>query len=335
MVHSVLRPRTTRLGPARQALPATDPWHTRALQWLEKHQPTGTVNSYATYWKQFETFCEKAHRCPLPASPATVHHFMRHLLRKGRARKTINNTTMAAIARKHRMLGLPSPTDHAVVRLTKRVVTSLTPDSKGKLPLTPTHLRSMTFMVDSSKFVHTRDLVMFILMFGGMLREDEAVKLKAVEVWIDVEPLTGEPFLNIWVDKSKTDQQRKGHHIVLAAQADPRLCPVAWYTRYLSMRDSTAVHLFHGSRATDSRTVPMGSTTACDRLKKWVAWLGLDPRLYGSHSCRRGGATSASAKGVSKRLIKRHGRWISDCVELYIVESLHSKLQVSQSIFLI
>ena len=60
---------------------------------------------------------------------------------------------------------------------------------------------------------------------------------------------------------------------------------------------------------------------------------GLDPALYGIHSLRAGGATTAAALGVPERLFQRQGGWHSNkardnCIE----ESLDSLLLVTRTI---
>ena len=51
-----------------------------------------------------------------------------------------------------------------------------------------------------------------------------------------------------------------------------------------------------------------------------MAMIGRDPTLYGEHSGRRGGATTASEAGVSWLDLKRHGRWASDSAPQRYIE---------------
>ena len=59
---------------------------------------------------------------------------------------------------------------------------------------------------------------------------------------------------------------------------------------------------------------------------------GRDPRVYGGHSLRIGGATAAHAANVSPSLIRLMGRWSSDIYEIYCRLSLESALGVGQAI---
>ena len=46
--------------------------------------------------------------------------------------------------------------------------------------------------------------------------------------------------------------------------------------------------------------------------------IGEDPRLFGAHSLRIGGATAALAAGIEPSTIRLMGRWSSDVYELYV-----------------
>ena len=58
--------------------------------------------------------------------------------------------------------------------------------------------------------------------------------------------------------------------------------------------------------------------------------IGLNPKLFGLHSLRSGGATSAANAGVPDRLFKRHGRWRSENAKDYCIkDDLKALLSVS------
>ena len=51
------------------------------------------------------------------------------------------------------------------------------------------------------------------------------------------------------------------------------------------------------------------------------------------HSLRSGGATAAANAGVKDRMLKRHGRWVSEnAKDGYVKDNLDSMLSVSQSL---
>ena len=66
---------------------------------------------------------------------------------------------------------------------------------------------------------------------------------------------------------------------------------------------------------------------------RWLKKIGvLDTAMYGSHSLRRGGCTSAMLAKVNLHTIKRHGRWKSDAVYLYMVDDMEAKLNLTRSV---
>lgn len=69
-----------------------------------------------------------------------------------------------------------------------------------------------------------------------------------------------------------------------------------------------------------------------DMVKSLMAAIGLDPRHFGAHSLRIGGATAALASGVPPALIRLMGRWSSDVYLIYCRMSVQAAMGVGQSI---
>ncbi len=68
----------------------------------------------------------------------------------------------------------------------------------------------------------------------------------------------------------------------------------------------------------NGRKVPVQATQVTRIVKRAAAALDKDPRNFGSHSQRSGGATAMFRGNVSKTAIKLFGRWSSDAFERYI-----------------
>ena len=62
---------------------------------------------------------------------------------------------------------------------------------------------------------------------------------------------------------------------------------------------------------------PLKAADVRKAVKKIMQVVGQDPKLYGSHSLRIGGATAALAAGISPAHIQLLGRWDSDCYQIY------------------
>ena len=301
-----------------------DPLRKGLEAWVREMRPTNTSKTYAPYAKKYLAFC--ADRGLSPKSDSSLSAFMFHGFKsKGLGRVTLTNTIPSAVADIFRFDNAHKPTDSGLVREMKKVITRMTPPSRGKLPVLVQHLKEMVALAKPNE-ESIRNMFMMILMFMGFLRESELAGLKACDLW--VENLQGKEVLFIFVEMKKNDQERHGHTIVLGSQPDSPLCPVTWYRAHLMVRRSST-HAFH-------HVWKSPKNLACDYpntvLKRMVKSVGLDPALYGSHSLRRGGASAAANAGVASHVIARHGDWKSDAVFLYITDALANKLAVGDAI---
>jgi integrase len=302
------------------------------IQWLRASAPKNTQNSYQTYKKQFKEFCEKRNLPHFPTRPEIVAAFMRYLHEERHlAQSTINKLAVAAVADEYKFTGIPAPTKDPLVKATKAVIGRLAKPPKAKEPFTK-ELFDQMIIKATDKYVDIRDIFMFMIMMKAMLRESEAVALKKNDVWIEQIEVNGqtEEVLFVFVEKSKTDQERRGHTIVLAASDECRArCPIAWFKMYTVTRNGSSEFLFHKEK-NDQK---LSDKTPNHRLKSWLHRIGeKNPQKFGSHSMRKGGATAAAESGIEERLIKKHGNWRSDAVYVYIKESLHNRLRVSRAI---
>ena len=65
-------------------------------------------------------------------------------------------------------------------------------------------------------------------------------------------------------------------------------------------------------------SIPLSTEGFNNLLKQAVRLAGYDSNIYSAHSLRSGAATSAYNTGISPELIKRLGRWSSDCYQIYV-----------------
>ena len=72
---------------------------------------------------------------------------------------------------------------------------------------------------------------------------------------------------------------------------------------------------------------------ALELMRGQLQAIGFDPKKYGLHSMRLGGASLATALGVPDRLIMHHEGWRSELSKnRYINESLGSLLEISRTL---
>jgi site-specific recombinase XerD len=184
--------------------------------------------------------------------------------------------------------------------------------------------------VPIKRYLDVRNVFMVILMFSAMMRSDEVVSLRPGDVWLDT--YEGEEVLYVFIEKSKTDQARNGHTVLLGQAKNGALCPIFWFKMFQIWATKTASALFHQA---DPKKGGLAAPSAGKILKGLLKLAGIDEvdvNLLTSHSCRIGGATAAAAAGVNLRLIMRHGNWKSFAVFLYIRDCMQDRLSVSKAI---
>jgi site-specific recombinase XerD len=302
------------------------------INWIKTQRPVGTSKSYNTYGKQFQTWCLENGEVCFPASPTTVARWLRYLheVRK-LASGTITKSASAAVADMYKFSGLVSPTLDPLVAATRRIIRAQAKPRKRRLPLTALHLSKIVIgqTVKSATYLSVRNLFLIILMFACMMRSAEAVALKPGDVWLDVHE--GEEVLNVFIEKSKTDQERIGHSVILGKAKQRGICPIFWFKLFKALANPNAKALFHqGGKV--SGLAPASVNHILKALLDLAGIHDVNIELLTSHSCRIGGATAAAAAGVALRLIMRHGNWKSYSVFLYIRDSMADRLSVSQSI---
>ena len=297
------------------------------IAWIEQKRNQNTKASYSTYSKQYLEYA--ASKGFDPKSEVTLASFMKASLDRGLSRSTINSSILSAAADLYRYDDVPMNRGPLIAQL-KKVVKESTPTPTQKKPLEMVHIGMMAALV-KPHYLHIRDYFMILLMTVCMMRESEAVALLATDVTLD--NIDGAWCLVVLVQMSKTDQERAGHTILVSPSALRLTCPLFWYTVYDQTRAKDSKFLFHQAQGARRNVLEgLSASTPCHIVKNRLAEIGIDASGYGSHSCRRGGATAAVAANVDLHLVKRHGNWKSDAVYLYVVDSVKARLSVSQAI---
>lgn len=204
-----------------------------------------------------------------------------------------------------------------------------------KEPVTVEMLQKMAETMGSPpSLMESRLLTMSLLAFSAFLRCDELVKLRCCDITIHKE------YMSVYIDSSKTDQLREGSSIVVA-RSGTSTCPVSAMEQYIELASidiTSEDRLFRGIMCTkNGQKLRKGGAISYTRIRELmlqrIRELGYDPSLFGVHSFRAGGATSAANAGVPDRMFKRHGRWRSEnAKDGYVKDSLEARLDVSKSL---
>ena len=186
------------------------------VRWVEASRPATTKSTYYRYQVPYLEFCE-IRKLPAHKGTTLAAFMMERCEVRKNGRKTCNQVIPAAVADLFRYhdSGL-KPTQDPLVKEVKNAITRLTKASKSKRPLLLSQIKKLSKKVDikDRKYNKIRDFFMVLLMFYGLMRRSEIVNLEE-GVWLEY--LEGEWVLVITVTKSKTDQGREGHTILLSA----------------------------------------------------------------------------------------------------------------------
>lgn len=178
--------------------------------------------------------------------------------------------------------------------------------------------------ISATTIYERRDLAIFTLGWLSALRRSNIAALRCGDVAIKRDELRGVRYLEIFVVRSKTDQERRGRYVIVnELPVGEPLCAVRaveTWLRDLGPRNVPELPLLR----TFAGRSPAGSAALTDRpidgrdvaraVKRIAAKGGLDPERFSAHSLRRGFATSAINKGVRRSLVREHGGWKTDAM---------------------
>ena len=258
-----------------------------------------TITSYGYDWSMFSAFCERISRPALPASPDTLGLYLTHILDGGITIKTARRR-VSAVTHYHRQAGYPSPHSADVRLLLCGATRQRIERPRQKEPLQVEQLRAIADCLRSQGTpLAARDLAILVLGLASALRRSNIVAIDLKDIEFSPQGLV------ITIHKEKQDQEGKGRLIALPKGSDPRTCPVVCVEAWLRHRGAAPGRLF--TRLDRGRQgLPMDAEAIARIVKRSVALIGLDPRLYGAHSMRAGFVTEAAENGVSDTLIASH-----------------------------
>ena len=167
------------------------------------------------------------------------------------------------------------------------------------------------------------------------LRYSEVSNLKRHQVVIY------DSYIRLFLEASNTDVHREGMDVAIS-RTNNSTCPVNMLLRYLSLADiqsDSTDFIFRPlcfCKYSDSYKLRNGKhsyTTAREILLSALEKIGLDKKLICLRSLRSGGDTSAAMAHVEDRLLKKHGRWKTDCAKNgYIKENISERLSVTKNL---
>lgn len=268
-----------------------------ATRYLQQSKAENTLRAYRADWADFVAWCAQYRRPVLPASPETVAYYL--AARSEELKTSTLQRRLAAIAEAHKAAGAEPPNKHAQVRLVWAGIRR----EKGVAQnhKKPTLTRDIRCMVESlpASLLGTRDRALMLLGYAGAMRRSELVGLDLSDVAITEEGLV------IRVNKSKTDQEKKGRKIGIPFGEHVETCPVRAVLAWIEEADIDEGPLFrsvnrHG-HVMDAR---LSGRAVANVVQRSLVAAGKSSRGYAAHSLRAGLITQAAMAGVSERAIQ-------------------------------
>ena len=276
------------------------------------HAPA-TERAYAHDWGDFVAFCERHRLEALPAAPQTLALYLKALETRrsrsgGRSNEVLGlslptlRRRLAAIASRHAIERLETPTDHPLIKkLLRRYSRSRGTAVQKKDALTIDRLPAILLAM-ADDLSAARDRALLLLGYAGAFRRSELVAL-------DVEHLRfSKAGVYVWITAAKNDPRKKGRELYVprlpTASPSASLCAVAALEYWLATV-GTAGPVFRTfdlrGRLTGQRLDP-GDVARVLRRRAAAGGVAGD---FAGHSLRRGFITNAAKKKTPIENIKR------------------------------
>lgn len=314
----------TAVEPIPRNLPvAYDPDRTLSAATAERiarSVPHNTSRAYSADRRTFEAWCHGQGRSSLPCTEETLAEYVNHLAELNRAPKTIERA-LSAIRTMHRLAGAPVPElDQARAALKDYKADRADEGHRLKqaAAVTVDDLRKMVDTCPADTPTGIRDRALIILGWAMMARRSELAALRISEVTETPEGL------EVWVRRSKTDQEANGVAVAIPYGSHPETCPVRLVRTWVAHLASLGITDGPLWRSIDRHGTLAGQPNFAGRAKTpsitgravevillRAARRAALPNLGSitAHSLRAGGATGARRSGADMLEIARHGRW--------------------------
>jgi len=308
------------------------------LRWLAELLPRvmvasraeNTVKKYAGAANRWRRWTERHKISPFPAEPLYVALYLVDLMQTADTPAPIL-AAFYGISWALQLGGWPDVTQAPCIRRVReaaRRILEHTPSPKK--PIKKKHIRRIGRITDRNNLVELQTLTLMVLGFASFMRWDDLRSVFADEI------VVRRTYMALFLERRKNDQFREGSWVFVGRWSG-RLCPVALTEELLQKgKHRGHVKLFRKVTKGKKRTYLRGELSY-KRALEWVrdalVRVDLNPKQYGLHSLRAGGATAAATLGLPDRLVQRQGGWRSErSMHRYFQESLPNLTLVSRTI---
>jgi integrase len=279
--------------------------------YLAASKSDATRRAYSSDMATYVAWCRARGLHAVPGIPEAIAAYLAELAQLGRKASTITRAA-AAIGEAHAAAGCASPRESAVVRaMLKGIRRRLGTAPRQKAPLLAGDLRDLVRRyLAGGGLAAARDRALLLVGFAGGFRRGELVALDLDDVrFVD-------DGLEVFVRRSKTDQEGVGSKIGIPFGSAPDVCPVRALRAWLRELDHVDVDAGDQPRPIFREVTRhgrvgrarLGAQAVARVVKRLAAAGGLDPDTFGGHSLRAGFITSAARAGKLERDIMRQSR---------------------------
>ena len=282
----------------------------RKLKYASKAK--GTRKQYAREWARFEKWALKFDQPILPSSPLGVDLYLGHLVLDGKGVSTVR-LALAAIAEKHVFNRLVDPTKDATIRMTVQGIQRVLgrPAVQAR-PITKGTLKGLIHKaigkdLDSNgrvpaSLVNWREAWRELASYLTLSRFSDLQRVRKEDITLNYES----KIVAIAFKTRKNDQHHSGHVGYMYA-TNNRYCPFRLTERYLAMLPASQSGFMLFNTRTDG--APATFNACRSQQKRLLSLIGLDPRPFGLHSGRVGGAMALEDAQFGSDLIGIVGGW--------------------------
>ena len=281
-------------------------------------------------------FCIYFKLCFLPASTSTLQLYAQFLSRSFTSVNSIRKY-FSGVKTMHSIVGYS--VDHInnyLLNLSLKGIARLNPRQvKRAAPITIDILVAIYEDLDFSEPANNVYWCLFIFAFFLLARKSNLVPTSQQDIicrrFLAINDIQyfGE-YILVHINWSKTIQFREREIICpLIRIKDHRLCPVTAFERLLQLK----IKFCNGALF----TLPSGSCITYHlfqkKLRSCLTSIGLDVKIYSSHSFRRGFTTLAFKSDIPPEHIQLLGDWKSDAYKNYLVLGWGDKLKILNRMF--
>lgn len=267
-----------------------------------------TKRAYKKDLALFVTWADSNNFEALPAEPETVALYITHLHNLGRKPATISRY-LTSISQAHKIADLRTPTNAPeVVACYKGICRTAGTAQKQARALVLADLKKVISHIPPHA-IGRRDAALLLVGWAGALRRSEIVALDFGDIDFVSEGLI------LTIQKSKTDQERKGYKIGIPFGRDPKMCPVKRLQHWIGLAGIAEGPIFFGIGtpgkkffADCAKRGRLSARSVNIIIQKRTEQAGLAKTGYSGHSLRAGFCTSAAAAKIPEHIIRFHSR---------------------------